>query len=97
MSVRLLLEQTEELIRVIQAGEVGRADALVEARKDTLCELGAAPILTEAERAALVEADDRLSRAAISVRNRLADELLRNQPPPMYAGVPPARLFDRQG
>lgn len=97
MSVATLLEQTEALIAALQAGDVGRADALVSARKGTLSAIGDAPSASDRELAALIDADARLIGAATIVRNRLADELLRQPPPNRYVSAPAARYLDRQG
>ena len=97
MSVAALLEQTEALIAALQTGDIGRADALVSARTVTLGAIGTAPSASDRELAALIDADERLIGAATTVRNRLADELLRQVPANRYASAPSAQLFDRQG
>jgi uncharacterized protein YgbK (DUF1537 family) len=97
VSVATLLEQTEALIAALQAGDVGRADALVSARKNTLSAVGDAPSASDRELAALIDADARLIGAATTVRNRLADELLRQPPSNHYASAPAVRYFDSQG
>ena len=97
MSVARLLETTGALILALCSGETEKSEALVAERQLLLDALGSGPAPSERERTALLDADVRLRESARTVRDTLAEELLRTVPPPRPAPAAPPRYLDRQG